>query len=77
MLGVRLDSETERALESLSRRTKRPKSQIARDAIRAYVARSDAVSLAREEWRRISERERDDPEVGDVLDGAARELDLP
>lgn len=77
MPGVRLDSETERALDSLSRRTKRPKSQIARDAIRAYVARNDAMSLAREEWRRISEHERNDAEIGELLDSAVRELDLP
>ena len=75
MLGVRLDPETERGLEALARRTRRPKSQIAREAIRQYVAKSDVKAQARAEWHEISRRERDDAAVDEVLRLAMRELD--
>lgn len=41
MLGVRLDTETERRLAAVARRTRRPKSDIAREAVREYLDRHD------------------------------------
>lgn len=75
MLGVRLDSDTERDLEALAKRTRRPKSQIAREAIRAYVSRHGRIARAKAEWAEISRREREDRDTGDILDFAAREMD--
>ena len=75
MLGVRLDPETERGLEALARRSGRPKSQIAREAIRQYVAKNDIAAVARAQWAEISRRERDDSEMDDLLGRAMRELD--
>jgi predicted transcriptional regulator len=75
MLGVRLDPETERGLDAIARRTKRPKSQIAREVIRAYVSRFDHEARAREEWRQISASERGDPSLDAMLDAALDELD--
>ena len=46
MLGVRLDTETERQLTSLARRSRRSKSDIAREAIRKYVRSHEVVLLA-------------------------------
>lgn len=53
MLGVRLDPETARGLEALARRSRRPKSQIAREAIESYVRRRNAALIA--EARRQSQ----------------------
>jgi len=75
MLGVRLDSDTERDLEALAKRTRRPKSQIAREAIRAYVARHGRIARARAEWGEISRHERENRDIDDILDIAAREMD--
>lgn len=74
MLGVRLDAETELALDAIARRTRRPKSQIAREAIRSYVLRNDVEARARAEWRAISDAERDNPEIDAVLGSAFRDL---
>jgi len=41
MLGVRLDPETERALEALSRRTHRSKSEIVREILSRHVRDQD------------------------------------
>lgn len=54
MLGVRLDPETERQLAALAARSKRSKSDIAREAIRRHVRRHDEALL--EEARRQSLR---------------------
>jgi predicted transcriptional regulator len=75
MLGVRLDPETEKALLAMSRRTGRPKSQIAREAIRKAVCNDDRAERARRQWATICERERNDPEMNAVLDWAEREFD--
>jgi predicted transcriptional regulator len=75
MLGVRLDKDTERELEALAKRTRRPKSQIAREAIQAYVSRHDRTARARAEWAEISRRERGNRDIDDILDFAAREMD--
>ncbi len=74
MLGVRLDAETELALDAIARRTRRPKSQIAREAIRSYVLRNDVEARARAEWRVISDAERNDAETNAMLDAALRDL---
>jgi hypothetical protein len=70
-----LDRDTERDLEALARQTRRPKSQIARDAIRAYVSRHGRISRAKAEWSKISRFERESREIADLLDFAAREMD--
>jgi RHH-type transcriptional regulator, rel operon repressor / antitoxin RelB len=75
MLGVRLDKDTERDLEALAKQTRRPKSQIAREAIRAYVARHGRVARAKAEWAEISRRERRSPEMDSILDFGAQEMD--
>lgn len=54
MLGVRLDPETDRGLREIARRSRRSKSDIAREAIERYVRRHDAALLA--EARRQSLR---------------------
>lgn len=54
MLGVRLDPETEKALDTLARRTHRSKSDIAREAIAKHVRIHDEAFLA--EARRQSLR---------------------
>jgi RHH-type rel operon transcriptional repressor/antitoxin RelB len=41
MLGLRLDAETEAGLARAARRERRSKSEIARDALRAYLRRTD------------------------------------
>ena len=46
MLGVRLDAQTELALTVLARRTRRSKSEIAREAIRRHVERHDEALAA-------------------------------
>lgn len=46
MLGVRLDQETERQLAALAARSKRSKSEIAREAIRRHVRRHDEGLIA-------------------------------
>jgi RHH-type rel operon transcriptional repressor/antitoxin RelB len=74
VLGVRLDAETELALDAIARRTRRPKSQIAREAIRSYVLRNDVEARARAEWRVISDAERNDAETDAMLDAALRDL---
>lgn len=71
MLGVRLDPETERALEALAQRTRRTKSDIAREAVRAYVRRQDAgyAAEARRQSRLVAQR--DDPALQEELDALA------
>ena len=46
MLGVRLDPDTEKALDSFALRSRRSKSDIAREAIRRYVRQSNAKLVA-------------------------------
>jgi predicted DNA-binding protein len=58
MLGVRLDPQTERGLEALARRTKRAKSQIAREAIEAYVRRHDLALVMEAKRQSLNARER-------------------
>lgn len=74
MLGIRLDAETERGLEAIARQSRRPKSQIAREAIRSYVLRHDVDGTARAQWKAISAAERDDPALAAMLDGMASEI---
>ena len=51
MLGVRLDPEMERELDELSRRTKRSKSDLTREAVRNLVRANELTS---EEQRQLS-----------------------
>ncbi len=46
MLGVRLDVDTAKALDRLAHRSRRTKSEIAREAIRRYVRQNDAKLIA-------------------------------
>ena len=46
MLGVRLDPDTEKALDRFAHRSRRSKSDIAREAIRRYVHQKDAKLVA-------------------------------
>ncbi len=47
MLGLRLDDDLEHKLDSLARRSGRSRSDIARDALRAYLADRDLAAEAR------------------------------
>ncbi len=49
MLGIRLDAELERRLEMLARDAGRSKSDLAREALRRYVAEHDLTAAAREQ----------------------------
>ena len=62
MLGVRLNSTTEKALEALARRTRRSKSDIAREAITRHVERHDEAFLAEARRQSLCSASRDDPE---------------
>jgi predicted transcriptional regulator len=75
MLGIRLDPETERELEQFSKRSRRSKSQIAREAIQQYVARYSHIAHTKAEWAEIVRCERDDAAMSTVLGDAMRELD--
>ncbi len=48
MLGIRIDAELQRKLESISRQTGRSRSDVAREALRRYV---DAHDLTKEAHR--------------------------
>jgi len=52
MLGIRLSAETERGLNAISRRSRRPKSQIAREVIEKFVRSHDLALI--EEARKQS-----------------------
>jgi RHH-type transcriptional regulator, rel operon repressor / antitoxin RelB len=41
MLGVRLDAEMDRRLAAIARRQRRSKSDVAREALQAFIARQD------------------------------------
>ena len=71
MLGVRLDRETEKRLEALARRTRRTKSDLAREAVRAFVRRNDVgyAAEARRQSRLVAAT--DDPELQAELDSIA------
>ena len=58
MLGIRLDAETEQGLQQLAARSRRSKSEIAREAIRRYVRQHDASlgAEARRQSLRATER---------------------
>lgn len=62
MLGVRLDPETEKSLETLARRTHRSKSDIAREAITRHVRIHDEAFLAEAKRQSLRAAARVDPE---------------
>ncbi|HVI97964.1 MAG TPA: ribbon-helix-helix protein, CopG family [Sphingomonas sp.] len=74
MLGVRLDTETERSLTALARRTRRTKSDIAREAVRLYVRRHDESYLAEARRQSLAAAAKDDPAILDLLDDALSDL---
>ena len=83
MLGVRLDADTEKALNRFAHRSRRSKSDIAREAIRRYVRHSDTKLVA--EAKLQSQRARasgwsDEDEAWSELaagnDGTAPNLEL-
>lgn len=55
MLAIRLDSDTERALESLARAQHRTRSDVVREAIRSYLAGNELAAEARRQSLRVSE----------------------
>jgi RHH-type rel operon transcriptional repressor/antitoxin RelB len=73
MLGVRLDTETEKSLTALARRTRRTKSDIAREAVRLYVRRHDAAYLAKARRQSLAAAANDDPTILDLLDDVLSE----
>ena len=74
MLGVRLDAETEKNLTALARRTRRTKSDIAREAVRLYVRRHDESYLAEARRQSLAAAAADDPAILDLLDDALSDL---
>ena len=76
MLGIRLDAETERSLAAAARRHRQTKSDIARQAIRDWLTRRDAVTRAAAEWKAISDVERHDRDMDDALDFGLSNLDV-
>lgn len=62
MLGVRLDAQAERSLESLARRENRSKSDIVREAISKHVLSRDEEYLAEARRQSLQAAELDDPE---------------
>ena len=67
MLAVRLDSDTERRLDALAKRTGRTKTFYAREAIEAHLDELEDFYLAEERLRRF----RDGVSSTDTLDGAS------
>ena len=74
MLGVRLDRDTERALDALAQRTRRSKSDIAREAVRQYVSRQDAAYLSEARRQSLAAARNDDPAMLDILDDVLGEV---
>ncbi len=74
MLGIRLDPATEAGLLSIARRTKRTKSDIARDAIGLYVRRHDEAFLAEARRQSIEASRVDDAETLEMLDRMSSDL---
>lgn len=62
MLGVRLEPELEASLASLAKRTRRSKSDIARQAIRHYIGSNDDTFLAEAKRQSLHAAQFDDPE---------------
>lgn len=74
MLGVRLDPETEAGLARLAKRTRRAKSDIAREAVRRYVARHDAAYLAEARRQSLAASGEEGDEDAAMLDELADRL---
>ena len=74
MLGVRLEPELEASLASLAKRTRRSKSDIAREAIGQYARRQDFVYLAEARRQSIAAANAENPENLALLDGLAADL---
>ena len=74
MLGIRLDEQRERGLEAIARHSRRPKSQIAREAIRSHVLKHNVLPRAKADWGAICEAERADPSRLSMFDGLATDI---
>ena len=74
MLGVRLDPETEAGLARLAKQTRRAKSDIAREAVRRYVARHDAAYLAEARRQSLLAAAEEDDDTLALLDELAGRL---
>lgn len=68
MLGVRLDAETERRLAAAARRSRRPKSDIAREAVRQYLDRHEAGDEMERQLRAVGAIERSNARARQELD---------
>jgi RHH-type transcriptional regulator, rel operon repressor / antitoxin RelB len=53
MLGVRLDADTEQALDRFAHRSRRSKSDIAREAIKRYVRQNNAKLAAEAKFQSL------------------------
>jgi len=73
MLGVRLDPETERALDALARRTHRSKSEIAREVITRHVREHDEEFLAEAVRQSRLASAHDDPSQWEFLEAIEAE----
>lgn len=62
MLGVRLDPETERRLDAVSRRERRSKSAIVREAVAKAVRARDEAYLAEARRQSIEVGKRENPD---------------
>ena len=74
MLGIRLDADTEKSLGAIARRTRRSKSDIAREALVKHVRRLDQAYLAEARRQSLRAAEQDDPGILDMLDSALIDL---
>ena len=61
MLGIRLEQELEAQLQALAKKSGKPKSHHAREAIRQYLASDD--SEAKRQSRLVSQNDADDFEA--------------
>lgn len=73
MLGIRLDAETEKALDALARRTHRSKSDIAREVITRHVRLHDEELLAEARRQSLLVAAADDREVWTFLEAIEAE----
>lgn len=74
MLGVRLEPELEASLTALAKRTRRSKSDIAREAIGQYARRQDFVYLAEARRQSMAAAQTENPENLTLLDDLAADL---
>ena len=69
MIGVRLDEETERAVDALARRHGKTRSEVVRQSLQRYLEADKLASEARRQSLVIA-RDGVDPEVPDFIEHA-------